>query len=186
MTLQSRTPMKRTGFRVKPGKCCGKKAFATREAAEAAIWKISLVSSRKKIPRRAYECRNEWWHLTSQAKHTDPPQSADELVHEREQYRCAKCGVNIFSVPDRSVHHRRNRGSGGSSDPAINLPSNLLLVCGSGTTLCHGWIGRHPEMARLRGFTVSTNSKNDPAEMKVEHAIHGWVYLTNDGGWRPA
>lgn len=87
---------------------------------------------------------------------------------------------------ERAEHHRRNRGSGGSRNPAINLPSNLLLVCGTPTTLCHGWIGNHPAEAMDLGFSVSTNGRIAPSAVRVKHAVHGLIYLLDDGGWLPA
>lgn len=121
---------------------------------------------------------------SGRGKDTGPPVPTRELVLERDEYRCVVCGAVIFGQP-WSVHHRRNRGSGGSSDPAINSPANLLLVCGTGTTGCHGWIGERPEEARDEGYAVSLNSRQDPASVPVHHAVHGLIYLTDDGGWRP-
>ncbi|WP_331907427.1 hypothetical protein [Streptomyces sp.] len=80
-------------------------------------------------------------------------------------------------------HHRRNRASGGSRNPAINLPSNLLLVCGTPTTGCHGWIGAWPAEAMRLGFSVSTNGNFPPSAKPVEHALYGWVLLNDEGGW---
>lgn len=46
------------------GRCCGKKAFATQEAAEAALRRIEQTTEREQYPRRAYACEHGWWHLT--------------------------------------------------------------------------------------------------------------------------
>lgn len=45
--------------------CCGKVRYATEETARAALDRINAVSSEEKVPVRAYECHNGWWHLTS-------------------------------------------------------------------------------------------------------------------------
>lgn len=34
-------------------------------------------------------------------------------------------------------------------------PANCLLVCGSGTTGCHGWITEHKRLAMAYGWVVS-------------------------------
>ena len=70
---------------------------------------------------------------------------------------------------------------GGSRWPGINLPSNLLTLCGSGTTLCHGWVTDHPGEARDAGLSVSLHA--DPAGVPVE-TWQGLLMLDNDGGAR--
>jgi hypothetical protein len=106
---------------------------------------------------------------------------------DRDQHSCAVCGCSIGAVLDHSVHHRRNRGSGGSRRPEINSPSNLLLVCGSATTLCHGRITSNANRveALTAGWVVSLNAKHTPAEVPVQHALHGLVYLADDGSVEP-
>jgi hypothetical protein len=114
---------------------------------------------------------------------TGPDRSVRELVLERDEYRCAVCGIGILEIPF-SVHHRRNRGSGGSSDPAINAPSNLLTVCGTGTTGCHGWIGSSPAEALEHGYAVSLNSREATTDVPVVHVVFGAsVYLLDDEPW---
>jgi hypothetical protein len=112
---------------------------------------------------------------------TGPDRTTRELVLERDDYRCAVCGDSIVGGVRSIHHHRRNRGSGGSSDPAINAPSNLLTVCGDGTSGCHGWIGANPDEAMDAGFAVSLNSSDAPAQVPVDHAVYGLVYLRDDG-----
>jgi hypothetical protein len=123
---------------------------------------------------------------------TGPSWEVRELVRERDQERCAACGINIYVAGNWSWHHRRNRGSGGTSDPTANSPANLLLLCGDGTTGCHGHITTHPHAARMSGLSVSVNAqvsrgvKVDLATVPVKHAVHGLVFLDHDGSWRPA
>ena len=118
--------------------------------------------------------------LKRRPRYTGPSRTIRDLVAERDQWRCAVCGTSVLCCA-YSIHHRRNRGSGGSSDPAINAPSNLLLVCGTGTTACHGWIGASPAEALDHGYVVSLNSLDRPADVPVVHAVHGVVYLLDDG-----
>jgi hypothetical protein len=67
---------------------------------------------------------------------------------------------------------------GGSRHAVINSPANLLLLCGSGTTGCHGWIESHRETAYALGLLVHRGG--DPAATPVR-TIHGRVLLLPDG-----
>lgn len=71
---------------------------------------------------------------------------------------------------------------GGSKDPASNLPANILLLCGSGTTGCHGWIESHRAEALDLGLLVYRS--HDPVQIPVQ-LRYGTVLLRNDGGWQP-
>jgi hypothetical protein len=118
------------------------------------------------------------------ARHTGPDAATRLLVLERDLYCCAVCGVPIGGRP-YSLHHRRNRGSGGSSRRDINSPSNLVTVCGDGIRLCHGHLGSNPAAAIADGHSISLNSRVSPAEVPVLHAVHGLVLLDDDGSWKP-
>jgi hypothetical protein len=115
---------------------------------------------------------------------TGPDRTTRDLVKLRDDWHCAKCGRVIFETSEWSIHHRRNRGSGGTSRPELNRPSNLLLVCGSATTLCHGELTQNRDRHAFltAGWVVSLNSRQDPAEVPVLHAVHGVVLLDDDGG----
>jgi hypothetical protein len=110
-----------------------------------------------------------------------PTKRAFETVVERDQGRCAKCGEEIWGVrgEDFSLHHRRPAGSGGDARPESHGPSNLLLLHGSGTTGCHGEVETDREKAREVGLLVSRFQ--DPRVEPVEHAVHGKVFLRDDG-----
>ena len=110
---------------------------------------------------------------------TGPAKPTRLTVLERDEYRCAVCGQSVLEIP-MSLHHRRNRGSGGSSDPLINAPSNLLTVCGTGTTGCHGWIGSSPADALEAGYVVSLNSREATTDVPVIHAVFGASVLLLD------
>jgi hypothetical protein len=101
--------------------------------------------------------------------------------------RCELCGTRLRSagqwVAEHSFHHRRPRGMGGTSRPESNGAANLLLLCGSGVTGCHGWIEEHRAVARAQGQLLSQT--DDPAEVPVwlalpQHGI-GPALLDNDG-----
>jgi hypothetical protein len=70
---------------------------------------------------------------------------------------------------------------GGSKDPRLNLPANLITLCGSGTTGCHGWVEEHPLEAREFGWAVRRG--RDPAEVPVLTFENVWLLLHDDGGW---
>lgn len=100
-------------------------------------------------------------------RNTGPTPETRALVMERDGYQCVKCGLPVFGEPGRdySLQHRTPRGMGGSRDPRLNLPSNLVLLCGSGTTLCHGEVESNRSAARAHGYLVSRPL--DPAEVPV-------------------
>ncbi|MEV8634306.1 hypothetical protein AB0395_21890 [Streptosporangium sp. NPDC051023] len=61
-----------------------------------------------------------------------------------------------------SIHHRQPRGMGGTSSPVIHSLANLLLICGSGVTGCHGQIESCRAWAEERGLLVE--EELDPAQ----------------------
>ena len=74
-------------------------------------------------------------------------------VIERSGGRCEAAVEGVCKVQGTNAHHKRMSGQGGTDDP-----SNLLWVCGSGTTGCHGWIHANPEAATALGLLVSSFS----------------------------
>jgi hypothetical protein len=64
----------------------------------------------------------------------------------RDNGSCARCGVRLSGF--YSLHHRKPRGMGGTKDPRSDDPRNLIHLCGSGTTGCHGLI----ESNRHQGY----------------------------------
>lgn len=122
-------------------------------------------------------------------KSTGPTPAVRALVWAREENRCARCAVTLpGECGTGEVHHRRSRGQGGSSLRSINLPSNLVLLCGTPTTLCHGDVTRNGNrpFALAEGWVLGLNDCTDPATVPVAHAIHGWALLDTAGGWSPA
>jgi len=68
---------------------------------------------------------------------------------------CVRCGLVEFNL-----HHRQRRREGGHG------VENLIALCGSGTTGCHGWAHANPEAARARGYIVPTWIES-PADIPV-------------------
>ncbi len=104
------------------------------------------------------------------------------MVIERDQGRCAKCGDQVRGERgwQWSVHHRRARAAGGTKDKSANLPGNLVLLCGSGTTGCHGTLESYRIAAQEAGFIVR-HGITKPTNVPILHSVHGLVLLTDDG-----
>jgi len=76
-------------------------------------------------------------------------------VLARDGYRCVRCGVYIGIGPEGrypySIHHRKQRSLGGDD----SLP-NLITLCGTGATGCHGEVHDDPAADRLAGYMLSS------------------------------
>jgi hypothetical protein len=118
---------------------------------------------------------------------TGPDRTTRQLIKERADWHCEVCGIQVYNRRS-SIHHRRGRGDGGSSKPEINQPSNLMLLCGTGTTGCHGKVTRNENRVKAltAGWVVELNTRQDPADVPVTHARYGRVFLLDDGTVRLA
>ena len=92
----------------------------------------------------------------------------------RDLGRCFWCGRPLGDA--LNVHHRLLRSHG-----TDNRAGNLIALCGSGTTGCHGGVHREVGKARRRGHIVP--SWQEPANV-LALSWRGWVRLDNDGGLR--
>jgi len=92
-------------------------------------------------------------------------------VLTRAYFTCERCGS---AQEPWSVHHRTPRGMGGSRKKEINQPQNLLLLCGTGTSGCHGWIESYRERGYLDGYLVKRGFK--PEEIPIVDS-RGKVFL---------
>jgi hypothetical protein len=118
---------------------------------------------------------------------TGPSKAVRQMVLERSGYRCEICGNKLGENQFYSIHHRIPRGMGGTDREDLNLASNLLSLCGSGTTGCHGYIESNRQEAYEKGWIVLRD--HDVAETPVEisidlpgmPAIKKFVFLSNDG-----
>lgn len=115
-----------------------------------------------------------------------PDKATLEIVWERDKGCCAFCHKSISGERglDWSLHHRRPSGMGGDRKPETHGPANLVMLCGSGVTFCHGWVEQHRTDAMARGYLISRHGGTHPAEFVIEHAVHGFVYLLDDGSVR--
>lgn len=111
---------------------------------------------------------------------TGPDRLTVDAVLERDGWSCVRCGRGCCGERGRdwSVQHRRARGAGGTSRTDANLPQNLILLCGSATTGCHGHVESNRAEAKSNGWAVNSNA--DPLTVPVRHGLYGWVLLTAD------
>lgn len=102
---------------------------------------------------------------------------------DRERERCFRCRRSL-RFEDRgigwSAHHRMPRQMGGSSDPEIACITNCLILCGSGTTGCHGWVEKYRAIAEDYGYIVRRGI-NPPAGIRIKRFNGTWWLLTRSG-----
>lgn len=101
-------------------------------------------------------------------------------VQARAAMRCERCGDNLLWKAGH-LHHRIPRGMGGSDDPRLAQPSNLLYVCSG----CHGEIESHRADALESGWLVSQWSDPATTPVLVDHGSR-WTYLTAEGTYADA
>lgn len=105
-------------------------------------------------------------------------EAARTLVRARDGHRCLMCGCSIVDRPS-SIHHRLNRGRGGSA--LLERASILVRLCGDGVFGCHGWIGREPKAAGQTGWLLPRNNPDiDPTREPIL-TFEGWWLLADDG-----
>jgi hypothetical protein len=117
------------------------------------------------------------------ARYTGPDVATVQALWRRDDGRCGWCGhpIDPYTVRglDWSVQHRRPRRRDGVR-PDTNLPSNLELLHGSGTTGCHGQVENRDRAHAIRTGHL-LHADDVPSRRPIEHAVHGWCYLTDDG-----
>lgn len=121
------------------------------------------------LPRRTPMPRGNGLRRTSgkpkPRRPTGPTTTTREIVWARAGGRCEVCGSPIAGVLGFSLHHRHPRRMGGSRRPELNSPANLILLCGSGTTGCHGRIEANRERAYEDGLLLHDGAT--PTEVPV-------------------
>lgn len=108
---------------------------------------------------------------------------------DRERERCFRCRRPL-RFEDRgmgwSAHHRMPRQMGGvgrkDGDLAREIASitNCLILCGSGTTGCHGWVEKYRAIAEDLGYIVRRGI-NPPAGIRIKRFNGTWWLLTRSG-----
>lgn len=120
-----------------------------------------------------------------QQRDTGPSAVTKELLWERAGGRCEICGRPVTGQ-EFSRHHRRARGSGGTSLDWVNDVANLLLLCGSATTPdgCHRLVETQRHLAYANGWAISLHATG-PATQVPALLFHHFdpVYLTSAGSY---
>lgn len=99
-------------------------------------------------------------------------------VLARAFYNCERCGRDFLGYPV-SVHHRRPRMMGGSKNPALHKCANLLVLCGTGTSGCHGWVESNRDKARELGYLIQ--KVESAHEIPFQDINEKWWVIDNDG-----
>lgn len=105
------------------------------------------------------------------------------LCLERAGHRCEYCYCSVHGSLGYSAQHRAARRMGGSRLQWLGGPSNVLILCGSGTTGCHGWIEHHPADAYALGLALRTGW--DPEQTPFRDIHDAWRLLLPDGTYYP-
>lgn len=103
---------------------------------------------------------------------TRPTPKVRLLVLERDQYSCVRCWCRV-----EDIHHRHPAGMGGSDEPWVHLPANLICLC----RRCHRWAEtRERALAIKRGYIVEMGV--NPLKVPLHLPLAGPVLLDNEGG----
>lgn len=105
------------------------------------------------------------------------PKRTRAAVLRRDGESCLRCGVHI-SVRGYSLHHRKGRHVLPGL-PEAHCAENLVTLCGSGTTGCHGWVHAHPEESYEQGWMIRRGGAEDPADVPVLDLL-GYRWLLTD------
>lgn len=113
---------------------------------------------------------------------------AEQLILQRDGGNCVRCGRHVVYMERGiawSIHHRRPRGSGGTSVAWVSAAANGIVLCGSGTTGCHGWVEARRTESIEDGFLISANGQAKADEVPIKHTRLGLVLLDDEGGYEP-
>jgi hypothetical protein len=195
VTLNDRaTQMKRTGLnrgvtQLKRTQLRRSTGFAPRTSGLATVTRIhperTTLPVRAPRPPRPAPSRAR---KNPAQRDTGPALRVRLLVLRRDWGCCVRCGLHLAGGVPYSLHHRRDRGSGGTSRPDTNSPVNLITLCGTGTTGCHGWVteNRNRLQALRNGWVVPLNGTPEHTSPALRPVlVHGLgrKYPTHDGQW---
>ncbi|MFE2723857.1 hypothetical protein [Kitasatospora sp. NPDC059327] len=107
----------------------------------------------------------------TRSRNTGPSQAVRALVFARDGHQCVRCGTGNTLT----IQHRTNRAMGGSSDPAINRPTNLLTACQD----CNQWFEANPAASYAAGWKV--RRPTDPAHVPARYPTGELRTLEADG-----
>lgn len=109
------------------------------------------------------------------ARKTGPTKQQAETVIERSEGVCEYPGC---VAPGAQLHHRRPRGIGGTRDPLINSPANIVNICYPH----HALVEQFRVASQERGFLISRLSALTADQVPLLYRDGRWVLLHDDGG----
>lgn len=71
---------------------------------------------------------------------------------------------------------------GGSKNQELHKSANLIVLCGTGTSGCHGWVESNRDKARELGYLIQKVESAQEIPFQDNNGL--WWYLDNDGGKR--
>lgn len=110
------------------------------------------------------------------ARYTGATQTVKTDLATRAGGRCEVCGIRLTG--DWSRHHRLPRRMGGTRRADVNELANLLLICGTATTGCHGRIESNREWAYVNGYLLPADATPDQSPVVYRGHL---VLLADDG-----
>jgi hypothetical protein len=78
---------------------------------------------------------------------------AEQACLDRDGQTCQRCLISLWGIM-ASKHHRKRR-----REYDADRVENIVLLCGSGNTGCHGFVTEHPRTARDEGWVVWSTGK---------------------------
>jgi len=108
--------------------------------------------------------------------------AARRIVRRRDDFHCQMCG-KVLWAGQGSVHHRLNRGRGGSAK--LERASILITVCGDGVLGDHGRVTRNPAWAESIGWLLPRNNPDIDPELEPILLFDGWFLLDDHGNRDP-
>ena len=108
------------------------------------------------------------------------PKALLQALDARDGRACAWHWVGACDPETLSPHHRANRGHGGR--PSLNRLSNLVWLCSEMNGLVESSADA-AQAARDRGIKISSFA--EPSRERIRHAVHGRVFLNDDGTVSP-
>lgn len=99
------------------------------------------------------------------------PPGVREAVYLRDGFSCVLCSSRAVNI-----HHRKPAGRGQGD----HTPPNLLSLCGSGTTGCHGWIEQNRAYALDLGWLLPQDT-GDTSTPVWRPSWRSWQVLYDNG-----
>jgi hypothetical protein len=109
------------------------------------------------------------------------PKWLADYVLERADWCCDWCGHSIVGQPF-SRQHRRAHGRGGRAGGELHTAANVIALCGTATTGCHGRAENQERALAYRlGFAIRGEARA-PEEVPIFRHEQEWV-LPTEAGW---